>query len=321
MARLTLAIVFLPFAVVLATPCSQETGSAQKCTQDNAADASTLLQLSSSFESTLTPSQESDVAAAIKKNFAQLGRKEKKQLWWSLTEELDSDGELNYSGETPWRHTLNLFVQQVGTNMETAHTMNQRCAETGDGHFLKANFGKVCATSLVVDKYASTADVKLDLNLQPGQAPESIKQAFGTIDLLVSNEVFEHLLRPSLAMSNLNALLKSGGNLVFTTPFIVPDHRSPKTDYFRYTVMAIDQLLQCAGFDVKELRGLGNKLESLAYLAGVSSDMMDSKVMNLASGCDAKVTDDCAGRVYSGVAAVAVKKEEKTFEQIHDCFG
>jgi SAM-dependent methyltransferase len=256
---------------------------------------------------------------AVLEKLSELSLAEQKQVWWDLTQELETKGGLQYSGETPLRHTIDLWNKKMGVMLETEQLLQQRCAETGDGHFLRAGFSKVCATSLIADKFDDKADVKLDLNLEPAKAPEEVKKQFGTIDLIVSHQVFEHLSRPSLAMSNLNAMLKSGGRVFFSTPFVVPDHRSPKTDFFRYTVMAVDQLLQCAGFEVKQLQGLGNKLESLAYLAGVSSDMMDPKLME--SGCDGKTTNDCANKVYSGVAAVAVKKEDKTFEQVHNCFG
>ena len=52
----------------------------------------------------------------------------------------------------------------------------------------------------------------------------------------------------------LNALMKTGGLLIFSTPFLVQDHQVPH-DYFRYTVKNVRRLLACGGFNVTELYG------------------------------------------------------------------
>merc|ERR1719191_1036824 len=123
-----------------------------------------------------------------------------------------------------------------------------------------------------MDFYDEMAQVKLNLDVPPSSASPDVKQSHGTMDVVVSHQVFAHLTHPSIGMANLNAMLKNHGLLVFSTPFVVPDHSAPK-DYFRYTVQNVRRLLNCGGFDVEQLYGYGNEMLSMAYLANVSSDL------------------------------------------------
>jgi len=155
----------------------------------------------------------------------------------------------------------------------------------------------------------------MDLNLAPDQAPQEIKAAFGSMDVVVSHQVFEHLKAPTSGIANLNSLLKQGGFLVFTTPFIVQDHRCPN-DYFRYTTQAVDELLKCAGFQVLEVKGLGSLLENLAYMAGIEASQIDTADLNLeCSGAD------CANKQYSAVAALSKKTSNVQLDDIKKCWG
>lgn len=251
---------------------------------------------------------------------ARAGIEEKKRFWWKLTQDLDKKHGFPIShGETTLRRTIDLWDAQVARSLAEKKLTNQRCAETGDGHFLRAHWHSICGTMLVADKYDSKANVKMDLNLPPADAPDSIKGAHNTIDVMVTHQVFEHLRRPSVGFANINAMLRKGGHVVVSTPFVVQDHVSPFKDYFRYTVHSIHTLLSCAGFEVQQLRGQGNRLQEIAYLAYVSSDMMDDQ--DLASGCDGLKSNDCKNKHYSGVAAVGIKKESKTLEEIQRCWG
>jgi len=189
------------------------------------------------------------------------------------------------------------------------------CAETGDGHFLRAHWNDACKVHLTVDAFDNNADVKMDLNLAPNQAPQEVKAAFGSMDIVVSHQVFEHLKAPTSGIVNLNSLLKQGGFLVFTTPFIVPDHRCP-TDYFRYTTQAVEELLTCAGFQVSEVKGLGSLLENLAYVAGIPASQFGAADLNLeCSGVD------CRNKQYSEVAALGKKISAVSLDDVKRCWG
>lgn len=259
-----------------------------------------------------------------------LAMDEKLKLWWALTKDLDSGGGFpGKSSGSPWKvhEGPNASPLRVGVDLFTTHAAKdllatgltgQVCGETGDGHYLKGFFSKMCKSILVMDKFDGRADVKLDLNLPPAMAPQEVKTAQGTFNLVLSHQVFEHLLHPTTAIANLNAMLSQQGQLIFSTPFANKDHPSP-VDYFRYTVHNIHDLLKCAGFEVHTLRGFGDRLASIANLAGITADQLPDS--SRVAFCDGLKTKDCSDTYYTAVAAVAFKTKDVTIEEIRECYG
>jgi SAM-dependent methyltransferase len=66
-------------------------------------------------------------------------------------------------------------------------------------------------------------------------------------DLIIADQVFEHLKWPYRAGRNILAMLNPGGFLVITVPFLVKVHRSPH-DCSRWTEEGLSYLLQECGF-------------------------------------------------------------------------
>ena len=62
-------------------------------------------------------------------------------------------------------------------------------------------------------------------------------------DVVVISEVLEHVHSPHLAIANLHRMLVPGGDLILTTPFILPIHERPY-DYYRYTRFGLEFLLR-----------------------------------------------------------------------------
>lgn len=63
-------------------------------------------------------------------------------------------------------------------------------------------------------------------------------------DAIVCTEVLEHCADPFHAVANMRALLKPGGLLLVTSPFMWPDHRTDDyPDYFRFTEQGWQLLL------------------------------------------------------------------------------
>lgn len=65
-------------------------------------------------------------------------------------------------------------------------------------------------------------------------------------DVIYSNNVFEHLNNPFLAMKNIYKFLKVNGIVVTVVPFAARYHQSPG-DYFRYTHQGLQAILSEAG--------------------------------------------------------------------------
>lgn len=72
-------------------------------------------------------------------------------------------------------------------------------------------------------------------------------------DLIIADQVFEHLKWPYRAGRNVRQMLKPGGHLVISTPFLVRVHRVP-IDCSRWTEDGLSYLLQECGFEAANIR-------------------------------------------------------------------
>jgi SAM-dependent methyltransferase len=75
-------------------------------------------------------------------------------------------------------------------------------------------------------------------------------------DTAFSTQVLEHVSEPVQFLKEAYRLLKPGGHLILTVPFLFYLHGLPH-DYFRYTPNGISFLANEAGFNVIESRGIG----------------------------------------------------------------
>jgi|ERR1041384_165087 SAM-dependent methyltransferase len=64
-----------------------------------------------------------------------------------------------------------------------------------------------------------------------------------SFDVIVLSEVLEHVPAPHLAISNIHRVLRAGGRLILTVPFLFPIHERPH-DYYRYTRYGLEYLLR-----------------------------------------------------------------------------
>jgi SAM-dependent methyltransferase len=81
-------------------------------------------------------------------------------------------------------------------------------------------------------------------------------------DIVIAEQVFEHILRPDKAATNVYEMLRPGGIFVISTPFLVKIHQQP-LDLYRWTEKGMRQLLETAMFTVLATGSWGN-LECLA---------------------------------------------------------
>jgi len=75
----------------------------------------------------------------------------------------------------------------------------------------------------------------------------------GYFDSVVINQVFEHIFTPDEFLGEVRRILKPGGVLLLTVPFLWDEHEQPH-DYVRYTSFGIRSLLERNGFEVREQR-------------------------------------------------------------------
>jgi SAM-dependent methyltransferase len=105
---------------------------------------------------------------------------------------------------------------------------------------------------------------------------ESIPLPDESFDAAVMTEVLEHLPDSTAALKEAARILRPGGQLFLTVPFVWPLHEMPH-DYYRLTPSALRQHLDAAGFDVIDLAGRGDDyFTTLATLMRASQMMIGS---------------------------------------------
>jgi SAM-dependent methyltransferase len=74
-----------------------------------------------------------------------------------------------------------------------------------------------------------------------------------TFDLIIAEQVFEHLLWPYRSAKNVYAMLNPGGHFLITTPFLVRIHNHP-TDCSRWTETGMKYFLAECGFSLDRIQ-------------------------------------------------------------------
>lgn len=72
-------------------------------------------------------------------------------------------------------------------------------------------------------------------------------------DSIVTNQVFEHVFNPDEFLSEICRVLKPGGTLLITVPFVWDEHEQPY-DFARYSSFGLKAVLERNGFQVIEQR-------------------------------------------------------------------
>jgi SAM-dependent methyltransferase len=84
----------------------------------------------------------------------------------------------------------------------------------------------------------------------------SVKDA--DVDLVVCEQVLEHVRDPYLAVRNLTRLVRPGGLVLVSTPFLVRLHAHPE-DHWRFSPSGMRLLLEAGGLEVVWVRSWGNR--------------------------------------------------------------
>ena len=78
-----------------------------------------------------------------------------------------------------------------------------------------------------------------------------------TFDLVICEQVLEHVKNPAAAVRNLASMCRPGGNLLISTPFLVRLHEMPN-DFWRFTPGGLRLLLEGAGLEIDRITAWGN---------------------------------------------------------------
>jgi SAM-dependent methyltransferase len=97
-------------------------------------------------------------------------------------------------------------------------------------------------------------------------APITISERY---DVVICEQVLEHVVDPFVAGQHLFDLCHPGGHVIVSTPFLVRQHELPlygMLDYWRFTPRGLRTLLERAGLEVDHVGTWGNRLGVLGNL-------------------------------------------------------
>jgi SAM-dependent methyltransferase len=98
----------------------------------------------------------------------------------------------------------------------------------------------------------------------------NIPLANETVNHIIATEVFEHVPDLLPVLSETYRVLKPGGLIFFTVPFLWPIHDAPNDEY-RYTPFSLERITKEAGFTNITIKALGGWNASLAQMIGLWS--------------------------------------------------
>lgn len=94
-----------------------------------------------------------------------------------------------------------------------------------------------------------------------------------TFDAVLCTQTLEHTKEPKIVLSELARVLRPGGPLLLTAPFIYEEHLQP-FDFFRFTSFGFTHLLEATGFRIVSMTWLEGFFGSLGYLLRTGSEQL-----------------------------------------------
>lgn len=146
---------------------------------------------------------------------------------------------------------------------EHSSSIRGRCLEFGNPTY-KSYFPNASKYEIISVREDPNVDIVADVH-NSSSLPVEI------YDSIICTQVFEHLSHPHIAAKSLYSMMKPGGVLLFTVPFINNIHYSPG-DYYRFTPDACKQILEDAGFLIEVIDFGGNAMVSIGSLLGMVAE-------------------------------------------------
>ena len=109
--------------------------------------------------------------------------------------------------------------------------------------------------------YVAVPDIFADAGCLPLQD--------GSIDTVVLFEVLEHLAKPQHALAEIHRVLRPGGKLLLTVPFLYPVHDAPH-DFQRYTSHGLAREAEACQLRVEDIQPMYGSAQSAGLLMSLS---------------------------------------------------
>lgn len=107
---------------------------------------------------------------------------------------------------------------------------------------------------------------------------ESLPLESNSLDIVLSNQVLEHVISAEKAVSESFRVLKPGGFFIGSVPHISPIHLEPY-DFRRFTELGLKKVLEDAGFTDIRITGNGGVFRAAALLV-----LMDATLSKMTPG-------------------------------------
>ncbi len=104
-----------------------------------------------------------------------------------------------------------------------------------------------------IDPRVRNLDIFEGPNIDYVGRAEAIPLPDASVDLVITQEVLEHVADPFKAMQEIHRVLKPGGTLYVQLPFVIGYHPGP-TDFWRFTREGIVRLVERVGLQCQEVR-------------------------------------------------------------------
>lgn len=200
------------------------------------------------------------------------------------------------------------------------------------GKLLDLGCGQMPYREFIIEKSKITEYVGVDLEngfeynetSKPDFLWDGIKLPFhnSEFDTVILTEVLEHVTDPFITLKEAHRVLRKGGLLFFTVPFLWPLHEIP-FDEVRFTPFALGRILKQTDFENVEIKATGGWHAALAQMLGLwvrRSEITDRKRKNLSIFLkpiirnlikkDLKPIRFGEGQMITGLYGKAIKPEE-----------
>lgn len=159
----------------------------------------------------------------------------------------------------PFYHSRDGLRRAIG---QMAPHMNGRLLDVGCGRKpYRDMFSADEYVGLEIDTPQNRADKQADYFYDGAQFPFADRG----FDGVVCNQVLEHVFTPNQFLGEIRRVLKPGGMLLLTAPFVWDEHEQPH-DYARYSSFGLKSLLEQNGFEVVNQQKIGADVRVLFQL-------------------------------------------------------
>lgn len=155
------------------------------------------------------------------------------------------------------RKNLVTAISEASSNMN-GHLLDVGCGTKPDRSLFKVESYRGLDIDTPCTRQRGIADDFYDGTRFPYQN--------NTFDSVLCNQVLEHVFNPDEFLTEINRVLKSGGQLLLTVPFIWDEHERPY-DFARYSNFGLKALLEKNGFKILRHKKLAADATVLFQLA------------------------------------------------------